>query len=1102
VIERTRNRPTGLRAVGIFIVVVSACLGFGVDTARAQVLYGTIVGNIRDAQGASIPGAAVTATNTATGLVRDAVSSGDGSYSIVNVLPGAYDVKVSLQGFREFVKTGVPVTAGTISRVEVALEVGTLSETVTVASAVQLLQTDKADVHTELKAKEITSLPLNQYRNYQTLINLVPGATPAAFQNDQTDTPGRSLRTFVNGTNPNNNNTRLDGASSVNIWLPHHVGYVAPAETIDTVNISTNTFDAGQGMAGGAAITLVTKSGTNELRGSAFYFRNQDELNARQFFDPQKLDSSISIGGGTVGGPIRKNRLFFFGSYEGNYERTSRFDTYTVPTERMRNGDFSEVSAVIPGFRLYDPATGNPDGTGRSQFANNTIPGGRISDIARRIQEMYPAPNNAGTNNGLQNNLFLARFPTADRDNYDLKLNWNRSASHQIWGKFSTMQAQVSNVYQLGFDGGGLGDTKAYVYTVGHTWTLSPTMLIDGNIGSNWQDQTVQASDFGINYGTDVFGIPGTNGPDPRQSGMPAFATGLGTTGLGAADGRIGNNGNWHPLERHERSYTVTTTLTKLAGRHEFRVGFDFIRYQLNHWQPEIGAGPRGRIDFSGNTTGTPGYVANAWNQYAAFLLGLNSGYDKSLQFEEMSGRENQYAGYINDRWTVSDKLTLTAGLRYEYYPLMHRADRGIERLDLDTFQVLLGGVGSTPEDLGIDVSRNLWAPRVGAAYRLNEKTVFRSGYGITYNPLPWSRPLRGFYPLTINLSNAVTNQYSSFQLANGIPAIPLPDVSGGSVLLPRGVQMRTPDPDNVERGRTQQWNVTLEREVFADISVSLGYVGTRTDGGYADVNLNYAESGGNANRQYFAQAGTAQILEWGAITRSRYHSLQMAVNRPFKNGLLLKGAYTWSKAMNETDEDGWATQLWSQPSQYDRNYALAGYDRTHIFQMGFVYELPFAKESEGVVGAIAKDWSLNGIFSAFSGVPFRIDGDNAALNQQGGQQTIQQIGEIVQLNAAGPDAPYYDPAAFAQPGNQWGNTGRNFLRAPSQWNLDFAVFRGFPFGRYRLEFRAQATNVLNHTRWGIPVQSFTDPNFLRIRTNEANGNVPRKIQLGLRFQF
>jgi hypothetical protein len=206
---------------------------------------------------------------------------------------------------------------------------------------------------------------------------------------------------------------------------------------------------------------------------------------------------------------------------------------------------------------------------------------------------------------------------------------------------------------------------------------------------------------------------------------------------------------------------------------------------------------------------------------------------------------------------------------------------------------------------------------------------------------------------------------------------------------------------------------------------------------------------------------------------------------------------------MNETDEDGWATKTWSQPSQMERNYAKAGYDRTHIFQMGFVYELPFAKNADGVVGGLAKDWSINGIASAFSGTPFTIAGDNTALNQQGGQQTIQQIGDIARLGDAGPDAPFYDPAAFAQPGNRWGNTGRNFLRGPKQWNLDLAVFKGVNFGgRYRVEFRAQAINVLNHTRWGNPVTGFTDPNFLRIRTNEAGGNVPRKVQLGLRFQF
>ncbi len=362
---------------------------------------------------------------------------------------------------------------------------------------------------------------------------------------------------------------------------------MAPAETIETVNVSTNNFDASQGMAGGAAITLVTKSGTNNLRGSAFYSRNQDELNATKFLDPSKLDSSVTIVGGTVGGPIKKNKFFYFASWEGNYERNSRFDKYNVPTAKMRNGDFSEYLAAHPTFRLFDPATGNPDGTGRTEFPGAIIPANRISSIAREVQALYPEPNSAGTDNGLQENLVLARTPTADRDNYDVKLNWNRTSAHQVFVKFSTMQAEVANLYRLGVEGGGLGDTAVYVGTVGQTWTLGPTMVWDTSIGMNKQNQTAAGSDFGTNFGSETFGLPGSNGPDPRQSGFPYFGTGLGL--ITANPQGIGNDLNWTPLERHETSYTVTSNLTRLMGAHELRAGFDFIRYQLDHWQPEIG---------------------------------------------------------------------------------------------------------------------------------------------------------------------------------------------------------------------------------------------------------------------------------------------------------------------------------------------------------------------------------------------------------------------------------------------------------------------------------------------------------------------------------
>jgi hypothetical protein len=315
---------------------------------------------------------------------------------------------------------------------------------------------------------------------------------------------------------------------------------------------------------------------------------------------------------------------------------------------------------------------------------------------------------------------------------------------------------------------------------------------------------------------------------------------------------------------------------------------------------------------------------------------------------------------------------------------------------------------------------------------------------------------------------------------------------------------MRSPDPNDVKRGYTDSWNMFIERRVPYDFIVSLGYVGTRTNNGYADINQNYAETGGNANRRFFTQAGNADILDWAARTKSRYHSMQMAVNRPFKGGLLLKGAYTWSKALNEVDDDGRAAPLFNQPSQLDRNYAYAGYDRPHMLQVGFVYELPFAREKEGIAAQLIKNWQINGIGSWVSGTPFEVRGDNGLLQQQGGQQTANVTGDPQGgFSDPGPSGPWYDPSLFTQPGNAWGSTGRNAFRGPSNWNVDFSVFRGFPIGgSRRIELRAEASNVFNHTQWDRPAdaqRNITDANFLRLRTLYRD---PRTVQLGLRFQF
>ncbi len=830
--------------VAALAVVVCLCP----TPLSAQALYGSVTGAITDSSGAAVPGATVTITNKDTGLELTAVSDSTGTYTVRNVPGGTYTLKATLQGFKEFVQTDIPVVVGGIVRINGKLELGALAETVTVVSEALVLKTDKADVSVDLRPEEVVNLPLNQYRNYQTLLNLVPGATPPVFQNAQTDTPGRALSTNINGTNRNNNVTRIDGAASINVWLPHHVGYVAPVETIENVNISTNNFDAAQGMTGGAATAVQTKSGTNTLRGSAFFFRQQDEYNARRgYFDPTKLDASVTISGGTIGGPIRRNKLFYFGAWERNDERNARFNEYTIPTARMRNGDFSEVLALNPNFRIYDPTTGNPDGTGRSFFPDAIIPPNRISEISKRIQAMYPEPNAAGTNNGLQNNLLVPRFPKAIRDNFDAKINWNRNPSHQFWAKASVMHADVLDLFYLPFTEAGGGETTVSLWTVGQTWTLSPTLLLDANGGSNKMIHQSGGPDYGTHFGTEVFGIPGLNaqgvtGPGStdlqRYSGMPVinFDT--------MSD--LGNNATWTPVWRTEISYTASVNLTKVQGRHEIRSGFDFVRLTLDHWQPEVGSGPRGQLNFAGGMTGQPGYSGvGGWNSYAAFLLGVTNGYGKSVQFEEMTGRENQFGFYVSDRWQVNEKLTLNLGMRYEYFPLMSRADRGLEMLDYDTFLIRLGGLGGNPKDLGIEVDKKLFAPRVGLAYRINEDTVFRTGFGRTFNPMPWSRPMRGFYPATIAYSDAGPNGFTPYgTLDAGIPGAPNPDIASGIIPLPRGVDMRSPDPNDTKRGHTDSWNVFIERRIPFDISVSTGYVGTRTNHGYADWNLNYAERG------------------------------------------------------------------------------------------------------------------------------------------------------------------------------------------------------------------------------------------------------------------
>jgi len=1147
--------------------------GFGAAAASAQVLYGSLVGAVTDPTNAAIPKATVTVTNTATGLTRQVVTDETGYYSIPNLLPGSYDVAVSAGGFKPLTRRGVGVLANTVTRADVSLEVGAITESITVEASAALLQTTKTDVNVNLEPRALVNLPLAAYRNYQMLINLVPGATPARFQNAVIDTPGRALTTNINGQERGANNTRLDGAANILVTMPHHVVYVPPVESIQEVNISTNSFDAEQGMTGGAAVTVVTKSGTNEFHGSA-HGMHQDAAMRAFLWDENRAGVKTkpknirNILGGSLGGPIKQNKLFFFGDWEGVFERVGRSLLLSVPPMDYRRGDFSRKlgdpildaagrpimvptteggSTQLRQGMIFDPYTGNADGTGRAAFSYNgrlnVIPPSRLNGPMMKLLALVPEPNQPGD----LNNFFNSGTQRLNRNNADGKVNWNRTDKHQLWFKYSVMNALVHGDPSLGKAGGpplsdgGLGDghTLVQVAGIGQTYTVSPTLVIDGTLGWTRFGQNVQQQDLETKFGLDVLGIPGTNGPDWREGGMPSFAISGYST--------LGYTETWNPLFRNDQSYTFNGNANWMKGVHEVRFGVDFLHHLMNHWQPELGGGPRGQFGFGSAITalnpsalrssvgfqgGTPSFERE-WNAVAAFLLGVPSSTAKSPQYIKMTSLENQYALYVRDRWRVTPKLTLNLGLRWELYPTRTRAaGMGIESYDPTTNEVLIGGRGGIPRDVGVGYSKKLFAPRVGFAYLLGKSTVIRSGYGLTYIPHPWgAQALRGWYPLTIVGGFSGVNSYQPMTtdpsyVAAGIPHQPLgpqvgilplpgPDISKGRIPLPPAADMGYPVAYKMlRRGYIQSWNFIIQRELPWQIVTSIGYVGSAMVNGFAflDINASQIPGSGNAGRPLYGPfRRTMSTREFNGRTNSNYHSLQVSLDRRVARGLFLKGAYTFSHAIDMANYGDWTTFSWNAASVFYRNRATASHDIPHIFQLGYVYELPFGADRKWATGGAARallgGWQINGILSAYQGRPYTLSASGSSLNMPGNAQTPDQVKPTVaKLGKVGDDGTWFDITAFAPVSEvRFGAVGRNTMRGPGVVNLDLSLFRTFQLmEKLKLEFRAESFNLSNTPHFSNPTSSVNSANFGRIFSTQSADVMgrSREFRLGLRLSF
>jgi hypothetical protein len=1117
----------------------------------AQVLYGSLMGNVTDQSGASVAGAKVEALNIGTGVSTSGVTDERGAYLFNSLQAGIYKLTITAQTFKTLSQTNIKVEANASRRLDAQLEIGDVTAIVQVTATTEALQTDRADVNTQIQASQISDLPITSSagRNFQALYRIIPGFSQVTegFTSDGGN-PQRSIGGNVNGTSRQNNLTRIDGASNAYIWLPENTAYVPPSESIQSVSVVTNSYDAEQGNAVGAAVNVITKSGTNEFHGSAFEYHTDNALKALNRFNPIGVRQNkfiLNQYGGSVGGPIKKNKLFFFTDWEATKRRqlASRTATVINPKGIFDAAGNANLSAAIPAGTdcnvtrvagcVYDPNTGNADGSGRMAFAGNIIPANRIDPAVKillgRIDPAGFLNSDGVTANGNYNRSSSAKL---DRQTNDIKINYVATEKSTIFGRYSISRAALFDPPFLGdalggaTGGGQLGFAPSRIQSVGlgGTYTLSSSMIIDANAGYTRQRLGAEhAPDLDLgSFGTGTLKIPGTNGDTRLTGGTPGF-----TLTQGGWNG-VGNIDTGNPFQFRDNQYVANANLSMSRGAHDMRFGFEHTRSGLNHFQPQGGAfqNPRGAFQFNGSVTAlNGGPTANKANSLADFLLGLSSRTGKSVQNSiPNSLRFRTFSAYARDRWQFTPKLTINYGLRWEYYPFATADNgKGVKLFDPNTGNVLIGGFGSTPLDNGVDVGHGQFLPRLGIAYRLDSKTVIRLGYGMSADSNNW-RFFRNNFPATTNSDRQPPSNLSFAPAASltgetlapypnlpvGIPFVALPDVSSGVIQLPAGVNPGSTVPFDFRRGYIHSYNLTLQREI-AGFVAETGYVGTRSIRTLTNENLNAAPiGGGNSGRLLAQRLGPTFTSDVGCLcpdTNAYYDSLQTRVTRRLGGGSNIGVVYTLSKAINSEDNEELGSVLfaggfllWAHPLYRDRNKALAGYDRTHNLSVYGTYELPFGPGkqfvNEGLVSKVTGGWQFSWLMQRMSGTPFTLAYTDNNLNAPGNAQTADQIGPLRILGGVGPtqifgrpsitcaradlSCHYFDPTSFTVvTGQRFGSTGRNIIRGPGFFNLDVGLFRDFNITEgIKFQFRMEMFGATNTPHYANPVTDPTNVNF------------------------
>ncbi|HEY3939601.1 MAG TPA: TonB-dependent receptor [Bryobacteraceae bacterium] len=1095
----------------------------------AQAVNATLVGTVTDSSGGVIVNAKVTVTETNTNVSRSGQTNESGNYVFPDLPPGLYSVTVEQPGFKREVRSNIEVLVNTNPRVDVQLQPGAISESVEVTAAPPALQTDTAAIGQQIQSTVVENAPLGTNRNFQSLLNLVPGTTPATFQHSQFFNASSSLQTEVNGQLRMGNNYMIEGTDDnertglLQILIP-------PIEAIQTVDVSVSNHDPEMGRASGAIMNVILKSGGNDFHGAAYEFLQNSDLNARSFFNPSVGHLAYNYVGGNIGGPIRKNKLFFFADYLRVMDHEANTNLMTMPPDAWRTGDLSSGSTP-----LYDPATGNPlDGTGRTRFANNQIPLSRINPVSAAILNLLPGTNQ-GSASSTSNNYFASLPFQKTTDSLDVKIDDNLSEKNRLSGRFSFARPVSFQAPTFGNAGGpaqgafeGTGVQKTYSAGLNFDRIFSPTLVAEVRLAVSHYHNAAYPTDYGKDDASAI-GIPGVN-INPFTSGMVGIQINDGFT-----NPIVGYSASL-PWIRAEANVDIVNTWTKTLGNHTAKWGFDLKRVRDDLLQDQTFS-PRGVYYFGNQQTalatsnGKGGYTSSSLgiaNDMASFLLDVPYQIGRDVNTYFPAYRQWEFFLFGGDKWQVTPKLTVDLGLRWEFYPpATPQFPGGFSNYDPTNNTLVLAGIGSNPSNLGMKTRYNYFAPRTGIAYRLDEKTVIRAGFGTSFTPFPDNTYAYNYPVRSNNQYVNVGNGFAPALLPNGGVAsfqsgfpLPVPVSVPSNGIIPANTsflnsQSMVTVNKSFKNPYVESWNFSVQRALPKNFILDVAYVGSHGVDTVAQYNLNTnltTIGGGTAGQplnQLFGKTAGATL--WFAGYSSSYNALQVKFDHRLGAGLSLTTAFTWGKGMGYQSDDDGALDFYINQR---RNYARTDFDREFAFVQSYVYQLPFGYGhrlvSSGPAAWILGNWQLSGILTAESGTPMTFTASGTSLNTPGETQTANQVAPVQILSGINTGNPWFSQSSFTQPtGVAFGTSGRNILSGPGLFGINLALSKTFKVTeRLHLEVRCETFNFTNTPQFSNPSTSLTSSTYGYVTGTVGSGTGVngtgggRAVQLGAKVTF